>query len=74
MLLLATACQLKAQDIQITRFERNLTNLTASTNPVYDNTGEACALIRFLVRNKDFTIEPNMGMMRQDYLKGDLEQ
>ena len=72
MLLLATACQLKAQDIQITRFERNLTNLTASTNPVYDNTGEACALIRFLVRNKDFTIEPNMGMMRQDYLKGEI--
>lgn len=72
MLLLATACQLEAQDIQITRFERNLTNLTASTNPVYDNTGEACALIRFLVRNKDFTIEPNMGMMRQDYLKGEI--
>lgn len=72
VLLLATVCQLKAQDIQITRFERNYTNLAASTNPVYDNTGEACALIRFLVRDKDFTIEPNMGMMRQDHLKGEI--
>lgn len=72
VLLLATVCQLQAQDIQITRFERNYTNLAASTNPVYDNTGEACALIRFLVRDKDFTIEPNMGMMRQDHLKGEI--
>ena len=72
MLLLATASQLKAQDIQITKFERDITNLKASTEPVYDNTGEACALIRFLVSGKDYTIEPNLGMMKQEVLPGEI--
>ena len=72
MLLLATASQLKAQDIQITKFKRDITNLKASTEPVYDNTGEACALIRFLVSGKDYTIEPNLGMMRQENLPGEI--
>lgn len=33
MLLLATTSQMKAQDIQITKFERDITNLKASTEP-----------------------------------------
>lgn len=61
MLLISAAANLKAQDIQITRFEQNHTSLIARANPIYDNAGEACAVIRFFVRNPDYIIEPNLG-------------
>lgn len=54
-----------AQDIQINRFERNYTSLIASMNPVYDNAGDACAVIRFFVRDNGFEIEPNLGVVKQ---------
>lgn len=72
LLFVGTAGQLKAQDIQIGRFERNLTSLTASLNPVYDNAGEACALIRFFVRDADFVIEPNLGVLKREVLPGEI--
>lgn len=72
MLLIVSAVQLNAQDIQITRFERNYTSLIASANPVYDNTGEACAVLRFFVRDANFIIEPNLGMMKQEMLPGEI--
>ena len=70
--MIVAAGQLRAQDIQISRFERNYTSLIASVNPVYDNTGEACAVLRFYVREKDFIIEPNLGMMKQEVLPGEI--
>ena len=72
LLVLMVANDISAQDIQITKFERDIKNLKASTEPVYDRTGEVCALIRFFVRDNDFTIEPNMGMMKQEKLPGEI--
>ena len=66
LLLMVAANAVKAQDIEVSKFERNYTSLIASMNPVYDNTGEACAVIRFFVRGDGFIIEPNMGMMKQE--------
>lgn len=62
----------KAQNIQITKFERNFTSLIASTNPVYDNAGEACAMVRFFVRDMGFTIEANLGVVKTDTLSGEI--
>ena len=72
LLLIAAVCQMKAQDIQVSRFERNYTSLIASMSPVYDNTGEACAVIRFFVRDEGFIIEPNLGMMEQEVKPGEI--
>lgn len=72
LLLMVTANGLKAQDIEVSKFERNYTSLIASMNPVYDNTGEACAVIRFFVRDGRFIIEPNMGMMKLETLPGEI--
>lgn len=72
LLLIIAANETNAQDIQVTRFERNYTSLIASTNPVYDNTGEACAVIRIFVRDDGFIIEPNMGMMKQETKPGEI--
>lgn len=67
-------CQLKlsAQDIQITQFEVNPTNLVASMYPEYDNTGTPCAVIRFLVRETGFKIQGNLGIVKQDSLPGEI--
>ena len=71
LLLLLAANGMNAQDIEVSKFERNYTSLIASMNPVYDNTGEACAVIRFFVRDGRFIIEPNMGMMKLETLPGE---
>lgn len=72
LMMVVTANGLKAQDIQIKKFERNYRNLLASTNMVYDQSGEACAVIRFFARNTNFIIEPNMGIMRQEKKTGEI--
>ena len=72
LLLMVAANGVKAQDIEVSKFERNYTSLIASMNPVYDNTGEACAVIRFFVRDGRFIIEPNMGMMKLETLPGEI--
>ena len=72
LLLTIVANGMKAQDIGISKFERNYTSLIGSMNPVYDNTGEACAVIRFFVRDGRFIIEPNMGMMKLETLPGEI--
>lgn len=70
--MLAIMSHLSAQDIQITKFERNYTSLIASVKPVYDNAGDACAVIRFFVRDKDFIIEPNLGVLKKENLPGEI--
>ncbi len=69
---LISAICVNAQDIQITKFERNYTSLIASMNQVKDNNGEACAVIRFLVREKDFQIEANLGVVKKEVLPGEI--
>lgn len=72
LLLLIAAGQLKAQDIEVTRFERNYTSLIASMSPEYDNNGEACAVLRFFVRDNNLIIEPNLGKVKQEMLSGEI--
>ena len=49
----------KAQKIQITKFEQNPNSLIARDplNLVTDNNGDACAVIRFFVRDKAYIID-----------------
>lgn len=54
----------QAKTVQITKFERNYTSLIASMNPVKDNAGEDCAVIRFWYSGSDFIIEPNLGYLK----------
>ena len=72
LLLSCCIASMMAQDIQITKFERNYTSLIASVNPIYDNAGDACAVIRFFVRDKDFIIEPNLGVLKKEDLPGEI--
>lgn len=72
LLLIVAANGIKAQEIAVKRFERNVTSLIASVNPVNDNTGEACAVIRFLGKDANFIIEPNMGMMKLETMTNEI--
>ena len=71
-LLLTMTLGANAQDIQITNFERNYTSLYASTHLEVDNRGQACAVIRFLVREKGFKIEPNLGIVKEEVRPGEI--
>ncbi len=72
LLLLAAGAKVKAQTIRILEFERNVTSLIASVNPAYDNAGDAGAVIQFFVRDMDYIIEPNLGVLRSDTLPGEI--
>ena len=41
-------------------------------NPVNDNAGEACAVVRFFVRDMGYVIEPNLGVLKSDTLAGEI--
>ena len=69
---MAFAIQIYAQDIKVTTFERNITSLIASMDPVYDNAGEACAVVRFFVRDEGFEIEPNLGVLKRENKTGEV--
>lgn len=60
------------QDIEIKDFVRNHTSLVARMNPVYDNAGEACALIRFAVRDTTLDIEANLGVVKRQCKLGEI--
>lgn len=72
LLVLAIAGSINAQDIKVTRFERNYTSLIASVDPVYDNSGEACAVIRFFGVDNDYEIDPNLGYLRVEKRMGEV--
>lgn len=72
LLVQALAIRTAAQDIKITKFERNMTSLIGSMDPIIDNTGEACAVIRFFVRDEGFEIEPNLGVLKTDRKTGEI--
>ena len=63
---------LNAQDIQVTRFERNYTSMISRMHPANDNTGEGCAVLRCYVRGKGYTIEPNLGVVKTEKLDGEI--
>lgn len=60
------------QDIVVTNFQRVVTDLTASMNPVMDNNGDACAVLKFSVRDTTFVIEPNLGYLRRESKVGEI--
>lgn len=64
-MLLLTSGNIKAQDIEIRDFRPNITSLIGSVNPIYDNTGQACSVIKFLVRDTTFVVEANQGIMKR---------
>ena len=60
------------QDIVVTNFQRAVTDMTARVNPVYDNNGEACAIIKFSVRDTTYVIEPNLGFVKRECKVGEI--
>lgn len=54
------------QDIFIDNFRCVISDLTGSTRPVYDNTGEGCAVLVFNVRDTTFVIEGNLGVLKRE--------
>lgn len=61
----------QGKTIQITKFERNYTSLIASMNPIKDNAGEDCAVIRFWYSGSDYIIEPNLGVLKIETYPGE---
>lgn len=61
-----------AQDISIKYLEYRANDLTAKANPVFDNAGIACSLIRFSVRDTTFLIEGNMGILKRKVESGEI--
>lgn len=61
--------ELKAQDeIRITKFEENPLKLEARTNPIFDNNGDAYAIICFEVRDNNVDIDANYGIKKREDL------
>lgn len=69
---LTMALCLSAQDIKVSKFERNYTSLIARMHPQYDNAGEGCAVFRCFVRGKGYTIEPNLGVVKDSLTEGEI--
>lgn len=69
---LISAVCMKAQDLKVTKFERNYTSLIARMHPQYDNAGEGCAVFRCFVRGKGYTIEPNLGVVKDSLTEGEI--
>lgn len=57
-------------NIQITKFEMS-NSLIASMNSVFDNNGDACAVIRFWYSGSGYIIEPNLGILKIETLPGE---
>lgn len=53
-----------SSDIRLSDFRLNPQVLTGSFSPVFDNSGQACAVIRYSVNDDDFVIEPNLGVLK----------
>lgn len=67
LLLFILCCdRMMAQTIQISEFEHKVTDLAASMQPVYDNTGMHCAVIRFYVTDTLFQIKGNLGVLKRE--------
>jgi hypothetical protein len=71
LLMLWSGATVWAQDFKITKFSENLLDLTASRADVRDNNGDACALIKFSVRDLGFEYEPNMGVVKKEQRVGE---
>ena len=69
---LLTAVVLQAQDFKISRFKENIMDLTAAHASVKDKNGDACALIKFSVKDDKFDFEPNLGIIKTEKKMGEV--
>lgn len=67
-----TGNQLQAQDFRIDNFHENLTDLTAAMAGVKDRNQKDAALLRFAVRDNKFELEPNLGILKQEDMTGEI--
>lgn len=69
-----TYTTISSADIVLSDFRENPKALIASTNPRYDNAGNACAVIRYNVNDANFVIEPNLGVVDSEVKPGQIIQ
>ena len=60
------------QDIAVMNFHYEPTDLTAKRYVVKDNNGVAGAVIKLLVRDTTFIVEPNLGLLRRESKAGEI--
>ncbi len=61
-----------AQDIRIENFSIKSTDISPRVSPVYDNRGEACALLRFFVPDTTYLIQGNFGVIKRKTAPGEI--
>ena len=71
VLFLCGIAAMQAQDFRITKFQENLLDLSAASSGVRDRNGDACAIIKFSVRDDKFVFEPNMGVVKTERKVGE---
>ena len=64
----------KSTDIELSNFQFNSSSLFASFSPEYDNSGQACAVIRYSVDSEGFVVEPNLGIVKMIEKPGEIIQ
>lgn len=64
--------QLKAQDFKIENFRENMTDLSLALKGVKDLNNRDAALLRFSVRDDKFEFEPNLGLLKQEVVTGEV--
>lgn len=60
------------QDIAVMNFHHEPTDLTAKRYAVIDNNGVAGAVIKLMVRDTTFIVEPNLGLLRRESKVGEI--
>lgn len=70
----ASFSSISSSDISLSNFRHNPQVLTASLNPVCDNAGNPCAVIRYFVNDDDFVFEPNLGVLKTITKPGQIMQ
>lgn len=66
LMMMSGRMEAQEQDIVISNFRCVISDLIGSTRPVYDNTGEGCAVLVFNVRDTTFVIEGNLGVLKRE--------
>ena len=68
-----TPLELVAQDrkVIVNNFERSNSSILSRTDPVKDNAGNYCAVIRFWYSGTDYVFEPNLGFLKIVELPGE---
>lgn len=71
---LAVVCAIEAagQKIVVKSFTRNYTSLIASMNQKVDNGGTPCAVIRCFIRDTEYEVEANQGIVDRELHTGEI--